>query len=239
MNIFLYDVYLDKYKKKVRKMEENLNQLNLQGKILYLNSIKNINEALLNEINSGANTVVVVGNNNTLNNIINILANIGQKIPISIIPIGPNNSIAESMGILDEKEACFILSSRRIENINLVSANNHFFVKDAYIETKKTSLNIDDSYKMIFSKNGDCYIFNIPPKEEYLNKQKIDIKEDDLHLYVKIGSKSKTYLRVKKVDIDNPEEKVIIDDSIKIDTPVKIKPSEKTISLIVGKNRTF
>lgn len=33
MNIFIYDVYLDKYKKTVRNIEESLNKLNLQGKI--------------------------------------------------------------------------------------------------------------------------------------------------------------------------------------------------------------
>ena len=114
MNIFLYDDYLDKYKKKVRKIEETLNKLNLQGKILYLNNIKNIDTSLQNEINSGAKTIVVVGNNKTLNNIVNYLANISEKIPVAIIPVGPNNSIAESLGIIDEKEACYILSSRRI-----------------------------------------------------------------------------------------------------------------------------
>ena len=28
---------------------------------------------------------------------------------------------------------------------------------------------------MVFQKNGDCFIFNIPPKEEFLNDQKIEI----------------------------------------------------------------
>ena len=116
MNIFLYDDYLDKYKKKVRKIEETLNKLSLQGKILYLSNIKNIDSALENEINSGAKTMVIVGNNKTVNNIVNILANISEKIPISIIPVGPNNSIAESLGIINEKEACYILSSRRLKN---------------------------------------------------------------------------------------------------------------------------
>lgn len=239
MNIFLYDDYLDKYKKKVRKIEETLNKLNLQGKILYLSNIKNIDNALQNEINSGAKTIVVVGNNKTVNAIVNILANISEKIPVSIIPVGPNNSIAESLGVTNEKEACYILSSRRLENINLSMANNHFFIKDIYIESKNTTLNIDNSYKMVFQKNGDCFIFNIPPKEEFLNDQKIEMKENILNLYVKIGSKSKTYLKTKKIEIENKEKDAIIDNSIKVKTPIFIEPTNKKILLIVGKNRTF
>ncbi len=239
MNIFLYDDYLDKYKKKVRKIEETLNKLNLQGKILYLSNIKNIDTALQDEINSGAKTIIVVGNNKTLNNIVNILANISEKIPVSIIPVGPNNSIAESLGIINEKEACYILSSRRLESINLSVANNHFFIKDAYIQSKNTILSIDNSYKMIFEKKGDCFIFNIPPKEEFLNDQKIEIKENNLNLYVKIGSKSKTYLKTRRIEIENKEEFAIIDNSIKIKTPILIELTNKKITLIVGKNRTF
>ena len=239
MNIFLYDDYLDKYKKKIRKIEETLNKLNLQGKILYLNNIKNINDSLQNEINSGAKTVVVVGNNKTLNNIVNVLANFSEKIPISIIPVGPNNSIAESLGIIDEKDACYILSSRRIENINLSIVNDKFFIKDVYINSKNTTLKIDDSYKMISEKSGDCFIFNIPPKDNYQNDTKMTLKDNLLNLCIKIGTKSNTYLKTKKIEINNNKEKALVDGSIEMESPVLIEPGHKKIPLIVGKNRTF
>ena len=103
MNIFLYDEITDKYKKKIKRVEEELNRLSLQGKIIYLKNVKNLKESLLEEINNGAKTIISVGNNKTVNNIVNILANISDNIPISLIPIGPNNSIAESLGIKNEK----------------------------------------------------------------------------------------------------------------------------------------
>ncbi|HPT08432.1 MAG TPA: diacylglycerol kinase family protein [bacterium] len=239
MNIFLYDDYLDKYKKKVRKIEETLNKLNLQGKILYLNNIKNIDTSLQNEINSGAKTIVVVGNNKTLNNIVNYLANISEKIPVAIIPVGPNNSIAESLGIIDEKEACYVLSSRRIENVKLITANNLLAIKDIYIAGKDVSLDVDKSYNLKLQKDGDCFVFNIPPKDEYLNDKTILLKDNNLNLYIKIGSKNKTYLKAKKIEINKTKEKAIIDNSIALETPLNIETSNKQIPLIVGKDRTF
>lgn len=239
MNIFIYDVFLDKYKKRVKNIEKTLNKLSLQGKILYLRDIKNLQESIIKEINNGAKTIIAVGNNKTLNNIVNILANISEKIPLSIIPIGPENSIANSFGITDEKSACYVLSGRRIENIKLALANDVLFINNIFIKNKDTTLYINNSYKIIPQKKGSCFIYNLPPQKQIFNNIKIDPKDNILNLYIETKPKSKTHLLVEKIEIKNEQETAILDDIIKVQPPIKIESSNKIISFIVGKDRLF
>jgi hypothetical protein len=239
MNVFIYDSFLDKYKKKLRKVEKILNELNLQGKIIYLKEIKNLENILKKELESGAKTIITVGNNKTLNDTVNILANISENIPISIIPIGPNNSIAYSLGILNEKEACFILSSRRIKTISLAQANNLLFIKNCLIKSKGTTIYINDSYQLISEKKGSCFIYNIPPKEQIFNNIKLNPKDNLLALYIKTKTKGKTHLLAEKIEIRNKKETAILDDLIPVETPINLSSSNKKILLIVGKERSF
>ena len=239
MNIFIYDDFLDKYKKKLRKVEETLNELRLQGKIIYLANTKNLKESLTNELNSGAKTVIAVGNNKTVNQILNIMANFSHNIPLSIIPIGPNNSIAESLGIINGKEACYILSGRRVENINISTANNLFFIKNFFIKSQGTVITVENSYNVIPQKRGKCFVYNLASKNELDNNIKINPQDNKLNLYIETSSKSKTHLIASNLEIKNPSESGIIDDIIEIKTPVDIKPSFKNITMIVGKDRGF
>ncbi len=238
MNIFLYDELTDKYKKKIKKIEEELNRLNLQGKILYLKNVKNLKETLLEEINNGAKTIISVGNNLTINNVVNILANISENIPVSLIPIGSNNSIAESMGIFNEKEACFILSSRRIENIMLAQANNKFFIENSYIKNKGSRIYINNSFKILTEKSGNSFFYNIPPKK-YLKKDSVNPKDKLIHLYIRTGLKNETHLSGENIEIKNEKEYLILDSSIQEALPATIKISNKSIPFIVGKERSF
>ncbi len=239
MNIFVYDVYLDKYKKTVKNIEETLNKLNLQGKILYLKNIKNLKESLISEIDNGAKTVVSVGNNETVNKIINILANISTKMPIAVIPVGPINSISRSLGIPNEKEACYVLSSRRIEKINLATANDTLFVHKFFIKNEKTRGLINNSYEISPLKKGEFFVYNIPPAKESPKNIKITPQDNILNLSISTKKEEKTYIPVNKITINNPKETGFLDDLIRIDSPIEIKSSDKSLDFIVGKERYF
>lgn len=239
MNIFVYDAFLDKYKKKVRIIEEKLNELKLQGKIIYLKDVKNLKDSLNSEIQMGAKTIIAVGDNTTVNKIINVLANISEKIPVSIIPVGKNNSIANSLGILNEKDACCILSSRRIEEIKLAQASSNYFVNNIRIKNKNTKIYVNDSYEIIPQNNGECFVYNLPPQKEIFNHIHINPQDEILNIYIESGSNNKTHLLSKNIKIKNEKEKIILDDSSEIACPAEISISDKNISFIVGKDRKF
>jgi hypothetical protein len=240
MNVFIYDAITEKYKKSTRRFEERINALGLQGKIIYLQSIKNHKEAIDQEIRNGAKTIIILGNDQTVNLIINILANISENIPVFIVPIGNNNNIAESMGIKNEKEAAFILSARRMENVKIAKANHLFFINNCQITNKSTNLKIDNSYSIYSEKETKYKIINLIDKESFLKNIKSSPQDDVLELIIKNKGNDISVFPIKKdLEIKNDQEKILLDNSIEIDSPVNISISKKTISFIVGKERFF
>ena len=100
MNIFIYDSFLNqkKYNSLLARLETRITDLELNGKIFRLSPTINVQEIINNELKRGAKTIIAVGNNKLVNQVINSLA--GSDIPLGIIPIGEdNNDIAKSLGI--------------------------------------------------------------------------------------------------------------------------------------------
>lgn len=244
MHVYIYDDYLNrgKYNKAINRIEIRLTDLGLNGKIIRLGGIKNIKVTIQSEIKLGAKTIVAVGNNQTVNKIIgaiidtDIYGDFQKKTLLGIIPIGDDNSIAASFGIKDEEEACNILLARRVEKIDLGLADHHYFLNQVSIQSLGTILEIDN-YSMEITEKGEVKIINL------LSNQKEDIKSNPhdglLDIYIKTRKKDQSYLTVKKLKINNPKNKLIIDDVLEINTPVEIGIMRDKINVIVGKERMF
>ena len=152
MHVYIYDDYLNKnkYSRAINHLEIRLTDLGLNGKIIRLDNIKNIKNAIASEIRIGAKTIVAVGNNQTVNKIIGAIidsdaySEFQQKTLLGIIPVGDDNSIASSFGIKNADEACNILLARRIEKIDIGSAGENYFLNQSTIESSGTILEIDN-----------------------------------------------------------------------------------------------
>jgi hypothetical protein len=240
MNVFVYDDFLKKHTKTVNNMEVLLHKLNLNGKIVYLESIRNINDLIKDEVNNGAKTIIAVGNNQTINKVLNgMMSGNNNNIALGIIPVGDNNSIASACGIRNEKEACDILLARRIEKVDVSRANNLYFLANARIKSKGTTLKIQD-FSIDQTENGEINLINISTKNCSAKNILADPQDGQLNLYINNGGKKYSLLSVKELELENSRsEKLIIDESIKLDTPAKIGVSDRKINLIVGKNRKF
>ncbi|MEI7452249.1 MAG: diacylglycerol kinase family protein [Candidatus Falkowbacteria bacterium] len=243
MNLFIYDDYLNKYKKSITNLEVELHKLNLNGKIVYLENIKNINNLINDEINNGAKTIIAVGNNSTIHKIVNAISDVDNEslknIAFGIIPLGDNNSIAEACGIKNDRIAPEIILARRIESINIAKANDHYFVSEAYINAKGTVLNIDD-FSIDPIKGGDIRIINLLSEKCSTKNINYSPKDNILNIYIKSRSRAESFLPTKSVTITNSSgEKVLIDNSVKMDTPVTISILNKNINFIVSKERNF
>lgn len=245
MHVYVYDDYLNKSKfnRSINRTEIRLTDLGLNGKILRLAGIKNIKAAIQNEIRIGAKTIVAVGNNQTVNKIIgaiidnDIFGDFKKKTLLGIIPIGDDNSIALSFGIKNADEACNILLARRVEQIDLGQAGNHYFLTEARIESLGTTLEIG-GYSMETMEKGEVRIINLQKNKN----EKINSNPHDGLLDIVIKTKKKndeTYLSAKDFKIFSPDHKLIIDDVMEIDTPVKISVLKNQVNIIVGKDRIF
>lgn len=244
MHVYIYDDYLNKtkYNRAINRLEIRLTDLGLNGKIIRLGGIKNIKGTIQNEIKLGAKTIVAVGNNQTINKIIGavidteIYGDFQKKPLLGLIPIGDDNSIAASFGIKNAEEACNILLARRIEKIDLGLIGNYYFLNQASIQSLGTIISIDD-YTLEITEKGEVRIINLlsDPKE----KIKSNPHDGKLDILIKTRKRDESIITVKKLKIANPQEKLIIDDVVTVDTPVEIGIMKDKVNVIVGKDRLF
>ena len=162
-----------------------------------------------------------------------------NSIALGIIPVGDNNSIASACGIRNEKEACDIILARRIEKIDIAYANTLYFIANAKIKSRGTTLKIQD-FSIDQTENGEINLINISTKNCSAKNILADPQDGQLNLFINNGNKKYSLLSVKELELENNRsEKLIIDESIKLDAPAKIGISGRQINLIVGKNREF
>ena len=225
--------------------------------------MKNIREAIGNELRQGAKTIIAVGNDKTINQIINTMmeyrdSQAGINVPLGIIPIGEkNNLIAETLGIKKEEEACDTLSARRIKKLRIAQAqrfdsgdqiSNNYFLSIASITSKGTILEINKKYSIEIMEPGEINVINLSTLKEIPDNITSGPQDEILELYIKtkshkgiLGSKKKSqsFFSLRKLTILNQKYPVILDNEIEVKTPVEISISEKKLDVIVGKERTF
>lgn len=244
MHVYIYDDYLNKHKynRAINRLEIRLTDLGLNGKIIRLGGIKNIKGTIQNEIKLGAKTIVAVGNNQTINKIIgaiidtDIYSDFQKKTILGIIPIGDDNTIASSFGIKNEEEACNILLARRIEKIDLGLANNYYFLNQASIQSLGTTLEIDD-YSLEITEKGEVQIINLlsNPKENL----KSNPHDGKLDVLIRTKRRDQTFITVKKIKLNNQQEKLTVDGVVELVTPIELSIMKDKVSVIVGKDRLF
>jgi diacylglycerol kinase family enzyme len=75
---------------------------------------------------SGHTTVVAVGGDDTVNEVINGIER--DNIAVGIIPLGSANRVASQLGILTWPQACDALAARRLTSYSLIAAGQKFFL---------------------------------------------------------------------------------------------------------------
>lgn len=237
------------------RIETRITDLGLNGKIIRLDVMKNINEAVENEMKRGAKTIVAVGDDRTVNKIINAMikaeihTQMSAEIPFGIIPIGKeNNKIADCLGIGEAEEAGDVLSARRIEKIDVAQAGNNYFLAQARIESRGTTLEMGKDYSIEVMEGGEINIINLSTFSNLPENANSNPQDGVLELYIKTkGSRTLTKFNpeenqslfsLKKLTIINKKSSIILDDNVKITTPAEISVTKK-LNIIVGKRRGF
>ncbi len=244
MHIYIFDYFLNqkKHEKIVAKIETRLTDLGLNGKNCHVGPLKSLTSIVRDELKNNPKTIIAVGNNSTLNQIIN--ATNDSSIPVGIIPVGSNNSIAKSFGIKDEDDACNILSARLIETIDLGKINDQYFISSAHIQNKETVIEINNQYTIEPTGPGKIEIINLD-----INKtsEKSNPTDGLLEILISVIQKGllnknldKSFIQTNNIIVNNLIHKnFIIDEAIEIKTPVQIGTARNRLKVIVGKERVF
>jgi len=236
MYTYIYDDFINggKFSKLLYQIEKRLTDLNLNGKIIRLGVSKNIKAAVDDEIRQGTKTIIAVGNDKTVSQIINHI--IGNKsderhqVTLGIIPITPKeNKIAEKLGIKSISESCEILLARRLEIFQLAQINQGFFLFKAELNASDTILEIDRNYIIQNLKPALVEISNKPMVIDEKPGQKLELR-----VYNKEGQSMFSF---KNLLVVNKTAAIIIDGSLAIQPPAKITTSREKIRIIVGKER--
>jgi len=244
MNLFVYDDFLNKsrYNRVLNKIEIRLTDLGLNGKILRLGSIKNTSSLIQQEVRNGAKNIIAVGNNFTVNKVVSALVDNNlsdlflKDVLFSLIPVGDNQSIAQSLGIEKEEEACNIILARRIEKINIGLAGKNYFINKAEIKKSNILLDFND-FKVEVSDKNTTSIYNLFDNTDILNKN-IIFNNNKIKVVITNKNGDLSYLQADNLQI-NGEDLMLIDNSITINLPKNIGLLKNKLNVIVGKNRLF
>lgn len=254
MYLYLYDSFLNnkKYNGLLAKIETRLTDLGIGGKIFRLSPLRNVQELMNDEISSGVKTVVVVGNDKTVTNIINIAAKL--KVTLGIIPVGPDNKIAQILGINSAEEATNVLAARKIEKVDLGKINDFYFLSNITITEGQVTIECENKYKVTPQFQNQISICNLRPlfaadwgSSSYFNPQDglleilvQPIKSGFGNLFKKSTQRKNSVIPFKKLAIRSRDSVPVITDGQKVlKTPVKIEIVPKKLKIIVGKERMF
>lgn len=234
MYVYIYDEFLGsgKYDKLVYTVEKRLTDLGLNGKIIRLGITKNLKSAIDDEIRQGAKTIVAVGNDRTVAQVINVIANNQSdekyRVCLGIVPIEEKGShLARFFGIKNINNACEILLGRRLETFNLAAINNGFFIFQAEAELLGAILEIDKNFIVRPIKPATLEINNIPEPEKDKTLLSLKIKEGN----------TESHFSFRELLLVNKDLPVVTDSCLEIKTPAKISLSDEKIRIIVGKER--
>lgn len=249
MNIFIYDSFLNqkKYDRLLARLETRITDLGLNGKISRLSLMRNVGDTVKSELKRGAKTIIAVGNNKTVNQIVNSL--IGSAVPLGIIPIGEeNNDIARGLGIESVDQACDVLSARLLARLDLGLANQTYFLGQAAIENQGTIVDMSDDYTIEAMKKGLIYALNLASPDIKL-PAKVKVAPDDGVLELVISAQDhkniftkpddQSIFKIKKIVINNPKKQLVLDGTIPVSAPATITVVKQSLNVIVGKNRNF
>jgi len=255
MYLYLYDFSLNnkKYNNLLARIETRLTDLGIGGKIFRLSPLRNLNELLKDETRNGIETVIVVGNDKTFTQIVNLAANF--DVIVGLIPIGPDNKIAQALGIPTGENACNIIAARKIEKIDLGQANGTYFLSNITVAGGKMSIEWENQFRVIPQSKDQVSICNLKPAfaSDYGQNSYFNPQDGLLEVLIKplatsgfwsnlkkSNSTKDSIIPFKKITIKSRESLSVVTDGQKVlKTPVQIEVAAKKLRLIVGKDRVF
>jgi len=238
MYYYIYDSFLSdkKYKKLLAQIETRLTDLGINGKINRLSFLKNINNIITDEIKEGNNTIVALGNDSTINKVINIIADL--DVFLGIIPVGKEQKISKILGIPEGLAACETLSARIIKKINLGKVNNSYFVSSLDMVGRDIILECDNNFVINLEQTNHIEIINKNPFQS--NSQlEITISNQNKKFFIWPSRFDISKLNGESLLINSKKSiPILLNDENKIiKTPAKLSIQKKKLSVIVGRSR--
>lgn len=257
MYYYIYDSFLNdkKYQAVLARIENRLTDLGINGRIGRLSLLKDINELIGDELKRGVQTIVAVGNDKTVNQVVNVIAP-KQDVALGIIPVGPKNKMAELLGIPPEEKACDILSARKTEKLDVarIDEKKFYFLSGAIVPSQGVSIRFDEGFSVTpIDQEGYISIYNFfCPMSSDIKSSCTDPQNGLLEISVE-AQPDKGFIKkmkekplvpsvfpAKKISLESKKAMpIIVDCEVAGGTPATIRVLPQKLKIIVGKTRAF
>lgn len=108
------------------KIRGRLTELGIDGEFAKTTGAGDAAKMAEAAIARGINTIVAVGGDGTVNEVLNGITK--DNVAVGIIPIGNSNQLARHFGIGSWQKSCDILAARRLTPYGLIAAGQNFFL---------------------------------------------------------------------------------------------------------------
>ncbi|HEY6736305.1 MAG TPA: diacylglycerol kinase family protein [Candidatus Saccharimonadia bacterium] len=130
------------------KIRSRLDELGIRGEWVKTTGPGEAGRIATAAVDKGHTTIVAVGGDDTVNEVINGVHQ--DNVAIGIIPLGLHNRVAGQLGIITWQQACEALAARRVTPFSLIAAGQKFFLStltlgfetelDKQVDTAETKL---------------------------------------------------------------------------------------------------
>lgn len=158
---YIYDDFLAdrKFEREVAALETQLNTYDLAGRIGRMTLFRSAKDLVEGMVKQGANTVVVVGNDGTLDKTMWFLPDL--NVTVGYIPLVGPSEVGKLLGIPIGKGACDVLSARRIETLDMGKLDERYFLTEVLLPATIASLDIEGRYTVASINGGSLAIRNL------------------------------------------------------------------------------
>jgi diacylglycerol kinase family enzyme len=254
MYVYLYDNFLrhKSFISTIKAMEIKLTDYGIAGKILRLHSYVDSKTIIEDEIKRGAKTIVIVGNDATFGQVLSRGATCDCV--FGFLPVGPNNTIAEVLGVPVGVGSCDVLSRRRKEFLDIGWMNNRYFVSQLKVKPSRVEVIYDDRFKASSKDKIEVVVCNLQPfywrrNKKDKNTQVVHPQDDKLEAFIRPLTKKGWWgYKYEEPSIFPFEEMQIVgreafaveaDGKVSKEVKVTIKLARNKLEMIVGRNRQF
>src|SRR3989338_6793005 len=138
----------------------SLSEYHISGEVMRVTGLRTINQLVENAFAHGAKTLVAVGSDDTLHDVINAVR--GREVTIGFIPIF-DTEISKLLGVTDIPQADKTIGARRMAELDLGVVNNNYFLSKL-------------SFGLGAEASGRFKIFNFKLIKSLFNLPQIEVK---------------------------------------------------------------
>ena len=158
---FVYDEILSerKYERDLMALQVKLTTLNITGRDIRLAMFRSVKETIESLVKQGVTTIVVVGNDRTLDKVMWFLPDL--DVMLGYIPLIPPTDVAAPLGIPVGLAACDVLAARLVETIDVGICDNRYFLTEAKMTNTIAAISVEGKFSLSPMNGGTIIIRNL------------------------------------------------------------------------------